>query len=193
MFSPEKRWKEHCKDYKKEKFEKCPLYSAIRKYGIENFLLSTIEQCDDTIVNDREVYWIEYFQSFKNGYNATVGGDGKHYLDYDLICSVYEKVQNCKEVARQLNVSADAVQYVLKNRNISIRSSQEIAIEKLGKQVHMYSLNDEYIKTFSTLADAARFIIESQNKNAQLKGISTNIGRVANGKRNSAYNYKWKY
>lgn len=43
---------------------------------------------------EREVYWIEKFHSFKNGYNATVGGDGRKYLDYDLIISTYLTTKN---------------------------------------------------------------------------------------------------
>ena len=33
----EKRWKEHCQDYKRRQYEKRPLYDAMNKYGIENF------------------------------------------------------------------------------------------------------------------------------------------------------------
>lgn len=38
-FSIEKRFKEHCKDAFKDRNEKRPLYSAMRKYGIEHFQL----------------------------------------------------------------------------------------------------------------------------------------------------------
>ena len=34
-FSIEKRFKEHCRDAFKERSEKRPLYSAMRKYGVE--------------------------------------------------------------------------------------------------------------------------------------------------------------
>jgi hypothetical protein len=61
----------------------------MNKYGIDKFKIEQIEECDDSIVNEREIYWIEYYQSFKYGYNATKGGDGKLYLDYDLICETY--------------------------------------------------------------------------------------------------------
>lgn len=76
MFSLEKRWKEHCKDYNKARTEKRPLYNAMQKYGIENFRIEKIEECADNIASEREVYWIEKLQTFKNGYNATAGGDG---------------------------------------------------------------------------------------------------------------------
>ena len=71
------------KDFKKERCEKRPLYNAMNKYGPENFSIEQIEECNSDIVNEQEIYWIEFYGSFKNGYNATFGGDGKHYADYE--------------------------------------------------------------------------------------------------------------
>lgn len=87
--SIQERWQEHCKDYLRRDFEQRPLYSAMKKYGIEHFHISILEETDDPV--EREIYWIEQKQSFKHGYNATQGGDGKHYLDYDLICKTYQE------------------------------------------------------------------------------------------------------
>jgi hypothetical protein len=53
------------------------LYDAINKYGSENFSIEEVEECSPEVLNDREVYWIEQYGSFKNGYNATRGGEGK--------------------------------------------------------------------------------------------------------------------
>ena len=52
----------------------------MNKYGIEHFHIELIEETDNP--EEREIYWIEKLGSFKNGYNATLGGDGKKYLDY---------------------------------------------------------------------------------------------------------------
>ena len=62
----------------------------MRKYGIEHFHIELIEETDNP--EEREVFWIENKRSFKNGYNATKGGDGRPYLDYDLIISTYNEV-----------------------------------------------------------------------------------------------------
>ena len=89
-FPIEKRFKEHCKDAFRERNEKRPLYAAMRKYGTENFSISLLEETDNP--EEREVYWIESLGSFKKGYNATIGGDGKRYLDYDLIVATYQEL-----------------------------------------------------------------------------------------------------
>ena len=65
----EKRWKEHCQDYKKERYKKRPLYRAMQKYGETNFSIEQLEECSADTLNDREVYWIEKLGSFKYGYN----------------------------------------------------------------------------------------------------------------------------
>ena len=62
-----------------------PLYNAFNKYGIEHFSIHLIEECDENILGEREKYWIKYYNSKENGYNATLGGDGSTLYDYDEI------------------------------------------------------------------------------------------------------------
>ena len=51
-------------------------HKAIQKYGVENFEWEVIEQCKKSELDEREIYWIEYYDSFNKGYNCTKGGDG---------------------------------------------------------------------------------------------------------------------
>lgn len=66
------RWAEHRYE---AKTNMKPLYKAMRKYGIENFIFEIIEECEIEKLNDREVYWIKYYDSYNKGYNLTPGGD----------------------------------------------------------------------------------------------------------------------
>lgn len=50
-------------------------HRAIRKYGIDNWTTEILETIDNDLLNEKEKYWIEYFDSFKNGYNSTTGGE----------------------------------------------------------------------------------------------------------------------
>ena len=77
LHSIEKRFKEHCQDAFREKKEKRPLYTAMRKYGIESFSIEIIEETSIEKLSEKEIYWIEIYDSYHNGYNATRGGDGK--------------------------------------------------------------------------------------------------------------------
>ena len=77
--SIEHRWAAHkstafrktSKEYDK------PLYASIRKYGLDNFDFSVIEECQPAELNEKEIYWIKYYQSndLSKGYNLTPGGN----------------------------------------------------------------------------------------------------------------------
>ena len=50
-------------------------YNAICKYGIECWNIEILENVEDVnLLNESEIYWIEYYDTFKNGYNSTTGG-----------------------------------------------------------------------------------------------------------------------
>ena len=189
--SIEERFKEHCSDYKKERCEKRPLYSAMKKYGPEAFSVELIEETDFT--EDREKYWIAYYDTFKKGYNATLGGDGKQYIDYDLVVKKYNILKNAKKVASELNISIDSVYSILKNRNISIKSSQEIQLETYGKVVYMISLDDKYLKSFPSTKAAAKYMVDNKLTGCKLTTIRTHISQVCNNKRKTAAGFKWSY
>jgi hypothetical protein len=60
-----------------EKNSKAKFHNALREYSKENWDLEIIEEIQtDELLNDREVYWIAYYDSFNNGYNSTLGGKG---------------------------------------------------------------------------------------------------------------------
>jgi len=46
------------------------------KYGKDNFIFEVIENCDLHLLDEREEYWIQYYDSYKNGFNQTSGGVG---------------------------------------------------------------------------------------------------------------------
>ena len=59
-----------------------PLYNAFSKYGLENFIIEEIEKIPNNLLNEREQYWIKYYDTYNNGYNATLGGDATILYDY---------------------------------------------------------------------------------------------------------------
>ena len=77
----EERWKEHIRASKNDTRQASKLlYLAFNKYGIDNFNFEVIEQCSLEQLQEREIYWIEYFDTFNNGYNMTKGGDGGYIV-----------------------------------------------------------------------------------------------------------------
>ena len=72
----EKRYKEHFYAHTNpnDKGYNTKFYRALRKYGFENFTFEIIEK-DIEDLNSREEYWVQYYNSYKAGYNSNLGGD----------------------------------------------------------------------------------------------------------------------
>jgi len=66
----------HLVDYKNE--NNCnyntKFYQALRKYGIDNFEVIILKLCEEKELDDLEIKYIKEFDTFKNGYNSTEGG-----------------------------------------------------------------------------------------------------------------------
>lgn len=78
------RWKEHCTNCMNDNNleYKNKFHRSLRKHGIEHFHIEvlvkitakTVSQLRDSL-NWTEIYYIQKFDSYKNGYNSTLGGD----------------------------------------------------------------------------------------------------------------------
>jgi len=53
------------------------LYHSLQKHGWENHMFEIIEHTN--IPNEREIYWINYYNSVNNGLNCSLGGSGGGY------------------------------------------------------------------------------------------------------------------
>lgn len=177
-----KRFQEHCRDARKNTEEHRPLYAAMKKYGEEHFHISLIEETDNP--NEREKYWIETYGSFKNGYNATTGGDGQSYLDYDLIVSTYRQVKNQTTTAQILKIDPQTVRRVIHQKiPDEVITQQEFNKIFLSRSVAKIDpKTNEIIEVYPSVS-----VAEKEN------GISRHIGAVCNGKRKTAGGYKWMY
>lgn len=49
-------------------------YKALRKYGVDNFNVTILEECEESQLDEREIYWITFYDTYKNGYNSNRGG-----------------------------------------------------------------------------------------------------------------------
>ena len=185
-FTIEKRWKEHCQDCQKDCLNKRPLYSAMKKYGIENFFIEEVEQLETPQqAEEREKYWIEYYGSFKYGYNATKGGDGKSYADYELIYALWNEGKNIKEIQEITNYDCLTISCALSINKITAEEKKRrgrICIQKPVAKLDKNTL--QILKVYASVEEAYRDL------NKQTSG---HIADVCRGKRQTAYGFRWKY
>jgi group I intron endonuclease len=75
-------------------------YCAIRKYGWEKFIYGVISKFDVDLLNEMETFYIQSYDTFKSGYNSTLGGDGNY--GYKLTEETKKKI-SIKNKGRKLN------------------------------------------------------------------------------------------
>lgn len=111
-----------------------PIHCAIRKYGIENFQFEIIEKCISSQLDDKEQYWIKYYQSNdkEKGYNVTAGGQqnfglkGENHSQAKLtqiqVNEIYDLLQNhleisIHEIGERYNISPSLISLINNGRN----------------------------------------------------------------------------
>ena len=76
-----KRFTGHCCYSKSDKSANMYIKRAIHKYGKDKFHITLIEECPINLLNDREKYWISFYDSYNSGYNLTKGGQDSNYFN----------------------------------------------------------------------------------------------------------------
>lgn len=71
------RWKDHIKAGLGIDTPSNILYKAMAADGVENFSFEVLEECERSELNNRETYWIDFYNTTTFGYNMTKGGAKK--------------------------------------------------------------------------------------------------------------------
>lgn len=183
------RWKEHIRTAKR--FPERPLYRAFNKYGIDNFFIEQIEECSSEIVNNREIYWIEYYDSYHFGYNATQGGEGtlKYNIPKEVIEECLANKMTQKEMSELFECDGDVIKRLIDDYGLR---NQETYAQKQRKEV-MTTTYDGKEWVFPSQAAAARWLIDNNLSSATANSLAINIGRCCKGERHSCCGLQWKY
>jgi group I intron endonuclease len=69
-----RRKNQHKRDCKKGVDNK--FYRAVRRYGWNSFIYGIIDEYNIDFLNEQEIFCIDYYDTYLNGYNSTIGGEG---------------------------------------------------------------------------------------------------------------------
>ena len=193
----ENRYKKHLTQLKHNNHINKHFQNSFNKYGEDNFLYEIIEECELNLLNDKEKYWINYYDCSNPlfGYNKTKGGDG--LIATDEIKSKISKsllgVKHSEE--RKLNQSKSHIGLILseetkEKQSISqtkrFQDKNEINKHRIAmskKSVIQYDLNNNFIQEFISIREAER-----------ITGVnSSSISRVCNNERKTTGKFIWKY
>ena len=162
------------------------LHKAFRKYGIDNFIIEEVEEIDNSMLNDREIYWINAYSSMiPNGYNMTFGGEGSVKINYDLVYSLWDDGNSIAQIAKIVNHSISQIRHILLDyNNFSVEANAQRTIDATKKKVGQYDKNtNELIKIHDSIKDAA----------AAVNVDRSCISRCCSGKKKSSRGFVWRF
>lgn len=148
------RWKKHI--YSAEAGSQYPIHCALRKYGVENFSFSVLEECKASELNDKEIEWISKLNACEEGYNCTRGGDGYSKINYEQILFLWDEGRGAKEISEITGVASSHLTSILHSFEISKEEIRERSKCYLRKPVEQYDFSGKLIATYSCVAEAGK-------------------------------------
>lgn len=175
-----KRWNQHLLKVN-DNNSNGHLQLAMRKYGVENFHIELIEECDDKERFKREKYWIDYYDSYRNGYNSTMGGEGAALYDYEKIYDLWMDNLSVKQICNKLKCCSSTVQNALKRYGIEYL---DYINRTFARPVIQYTISGNFVAKYNSANEAGRAI-----------GLANggNIIKCCRGLLKTSKGYIWKY
>lgn len=144
------RWYRHCGTTKNQKEENMSIKRAIKKYGKQNFTiepLEIIDNCTMQQLNDREKYWIAKYDTYKQGYNQTYGGQDGAKLPMLIdqsneIIKQYQSGKSLRQIAKNYDVCHATIKLILKHNNIPLRITRTYKLSQNDRVQILQLLND---------------------------------------------------
>jgi group I intron endonuclease len=67
-------WKRRFSEYRRlSMVGQTKLYNSLKKYGYENHVFEIIEECEENILHEREIYYINHYNCITEGLNIRLG------------------------------------------------------------------------------------------------------------------------
>lgn len=198
-----KRHNEHFNMLKNKTHHSSKLQNAFNKYGLNNFKFEILELCDKDMLLEREQFWLNELNAYKEGYNCSIDVVrpmlGKTHSE--------ETKQKMRKKHKTFSIDMDKRRFGEDNPMYGIKRSnkirkildktgmkhseetkQKMSLSRLGntrsrKKIVLLTLNNTHIKEYVSLTEA------SKDLNIKIYVISN----ILRNKRNNVGNYKFIY
>lgn len=188
-----KRFNGHCCYSKSDRSVNMYIKRAIHKYGRDKFHITLLEECPINLLNEREKYWISFYDSYNNGYNLTKGGQDSNYfklhriedtIDVNkFIDYIVEFTPLAIEVAAHFGISKCSVYNLIKrlnNPNLILNSynpKKAKSIEDINKE----ELKTLYLDGWSILDLVKKYHVKKNKISKFLKDSGIKVHRGLKG------------
>ena len=177
------------------------IYNALREHGAINFEYDILEMCsrDKKILNEKEIYWIAYYDTFYNGYNETPGGDSPSITlkvsvsQYDYEGNFIKSYESITQAMAE--TGANGISKVCKGYSHTSGGYQwfptgfehPINLNEISlygeREILQYDLEGNFLKSFKSSAEASKAI-----------GVdSGRIRKAAEEENSNSGGYQWKF
>lgn len=187
-----KRWQEHKRQLLKNEHKNKILQKDYDNFGLDYFEFNIVEITEKCNLNDREVHWINKFNSFKNGYNMTEGGDINPMTYEPIRESVINKIKgnknwlgkhHTKETKEKMSKSAIG-RKMSKESKIKLSNTRKSLNLGGSKGVEIFQIDintNEIVGSFKSISQAEIYFSGK---------ITGNISRSMRNKNGTAYGYR---
>ena len=157
--------------------------NAIQKYGFDFFISEILE---NNLTKEEacklEKYYIDLYDTYENGYNCSLGGEGNSKFDKEQILSLWNSGKNVGEICNIVGCKNITVQRVL--TSFSIEGKERIK-RSAGNyhivKVYKYDLEGNFLQEYNSYSEAEKI-------NNIPHG---NIAKCVKGERKSAGGFIW--
>lgn len=202
------RWSLHLSKLKLNKHHSKHLQNTYNKYGKTNIKFKILEVIEDlSKLIEKEQYWMNFYDSYKNGYNCTpfanvgrnnagiLNKQGKKVYQFNKCGQLLAIYCNSREANRQTGINYKMIHKCCIGKTIfykettwrfsesgfnDFRTFTKIDVRK--KVIEQYDLQGNFIKRFNTITEAYN----------ETKITLSNISMCLRGQRTSAGKYLWK-
>lgn len=183
------RIKDHvCKSNKDYNFK---FQKAILEYGEENFIW---EQIDTTLnaneMAEKERYYIDLYDSFRNGYNADKGGGiQKNIYQYNSTGELINTFKSLEEASNTLKIPKSSISHAClldiktcKGYYWTYNATFNRFLDNRKKAIFQYDINGNFIQEFESISTAS----QSTDTN------KSSIAKCCRGERKTAGGFIWR-
>lgn len=142
------RWQEHLRH---AKYGDQVINRAMRKYGVDKFYIETLEICSIDVIDYREIYYIDLYDSTNKskGYNVSIGGKTPKFrrkaLSISTLVDLYKNQGfTLDEIAKKFEVTRYIITTELRNAGVEIkeRYREEEKFNKIDRNTLIKALQD---------------------------------------------------
>lgn len=191
---PYNRLAEHIRDSKR--YLERPLYRAFNKYGLDNFSFEILLHCEQGLLEDKEIEYISKYNSYGNtGYNATLGGEGRRYIDIcmEALVEQYRDNGNLTTTAKIFGIDSQSVKRMLIDYGEPlVKFDGKTHRRKLySKKVYIPEVDMVFVDPY----ECARFLIgcDIVSNTSNEISVAMSIRRVCAGIRQHYQNIYFEY